>query len=105
MNKESLRSALVMAKVDPRDYSLDGGLPNDAFCLDTWPEGRWTVYYSERGSRFEVRVFDDESAACRHLLHLLQDEPSIPFIAQPKAEANEALSNRPQFPGRIAGPY
>ena len=48
----------------PRDaYSLAGGLPNEAYCLEE-ADGKWRVYYSERGSRAGLKRFDTEQEAC-----------------------------------------
>jgi hypothetical protein len=90
VNRKQLDAALLAAGVNPRNFSLTGGLPNDAVCLDTLPLGRWVVYYSERGSRFDVVEFDTESAACAYLLGLLVREPSVqridPVEDRPHAE-------------------
>lgn len=80
MNRHELGAALVAAGVNPRNFSVYGGLPSDAICLDTLPTGRWVVYYSERGSRFDVIEFDTESSACAYLFGLLVREPSVQRI-------------------------
>jgi len=76
MTRAELAAALRQGRVNPAVYSLDGGLPNDAYCLDDAGGGRWVVYYSERGSRFDERMFDQESEACQYLLDTLLNEPS-----------------------------
>lgn len=65
MNREELRQRLVEEKIPPQEYSLEGGLPNEACCLGQ--NGcKWEVYYSERGKRTGLKVFDNEDAACDH---------------------------------------
>jgi len=44
-------------------YSLSGGLPSEVFCIDR-NESNWEVYYSERGSKSQLKVFEKESEAC-----------------------------------------
>ena len=92
MNRAILRAALERARVNPRNYSLEGGLPNDAVCLEARPDGRWAVYYSERGSQFDYVEFSSEEAACSYMLGLLVSEPSarLPDLPpQPLAENEE----------------
>jgi hypothetical protein len=76
MNRAELAIALDHARINPRRYSLEGGLPNDAYCLD-FDHVHWLAYYSERGRRFSERSFTTEDAACRYLLEVLIDEPSV----------------------------
>ena len=55
----------------PEDsYSLQGGLPNDKYCLEKTSYG-WNVYYSERGSRTELKKYDSEEEACKDILSRL----------------------------------
>lgn len=74
MNKVELKRVLDSEGFNPRVYSLDGGLSNDTLCL-THEGGRWGVYYTERGVRFDEQWFDSESAACERLLSELRSLP------------------------------
>ena len=74
MNKSELEHTLEREGFDPRVYSLNGGLPNDRLCLAD-EGGRWCVYYTERGVRFDEEWFASESDACVHLLHELRSLP------------------------------
>ena len=69
MNKTELQDKLRQANVDPTAYPLDGGLPNEAYCLNE-SSGRWEVYYSERGSTTGLKTFDNEDDACDYLYSL-----------------------------------
>jgi hypothetical protein len=63
---EELQQSLISAKVPKDLYNLNGGLPNEAFCLNK--EGDiWEVYYSERGVKSQVKLFQNEDEACNYL--------------------------------------
>jgi hypothetical protein len=45
-----------------------------AFVLER-KNGRWAVYYTERGERFDEQTFETEDEACRYILdHLLSTD-------------------------------
>lgn len=74
MNKTELKTALEKANVYTVAYSLDGGLPNERYVLSQEPNGKWAVYYSERGQKTSLRFFDSEPIACQFFLeYVLQD--------------------------------
>ena len=61
------------------------GIRSDAFDLSdrgdecyivVGRQGRWDVYYSERGLESRLRHFSTESAALEHLLDALRADPS-----------------------------
>ncbi|MGH7144436.1 MAG: hypothetical protein ACRD22_05745 [Terriglobia bacterium] len=56
-------------------YSLDGGVPEERYCLD-YCHGIWSVYYSERGLQSGKREFSLESDACEFFLKLIKDDPT-----------------------------
>jgi hypothetical protein len=73
MNIRQLAGILANLKQIPRDaYCLSGVLPNESYCIGMNQDGKWCTYYSERGLRTGLKVFDSEDAACRHLLFDLQ---------------------------------
>ena len=57
-------------------YSLNGGKPNEAFCLNHCC-GRWETYYSERGIKSDKKEFITEEKACNYfykwVMESLQD--------------------------------
>lgn len=74
MTKTELKTKLEQADVYAEAYSLDGGLPNERYVLSQGVNGRWDVYYSERGQKSGLRSFDSESAACQFFFdHVLKD--------------------------------
>ena len=44
MDRKLLEKMLVENKVPSDMYSLQGGLPNEAYCIDKI-DGKWEVYY------------------------------------------------------------
>ena len=74
MNKNELKQILQLEGFDPRVYSLEGGLANDRLCL-VHEGGRWCVYYTERGVRFDEQWFDSEDEACKRMLAALRALP------------------------------
>lgn len=72
MNIEQLRNFLIINHVPDDLYSLDGGLPSEAYCINKVEEG-WEVYYSERGLKSQLVKFDIEDEACLHLQSIVKD--------------------------------
>ena len=72
MRKHELKRKLMENSVPEDMYSLEGGLPNEAYCLNR--EGSlWEVYYSERGIKTGIRHFESEEQACDYLYELIID--------------------------------
>ena len=72
MNTSELKSMLNEMKIDPEFYSLTGGLPLEALCIED-ADGKWSVYYSERGARQGEKTFATESEACEYFLSVADD--------------------------------
>lgn len=60
-----LQKLLKEKKFDENLYSLNGGLPNEAYCIAK-NKGSWEVYYSEKGHKSEYKKFKSESEACEY---------------------------------------
>ena len=67
MDRQQLEKLLLASNVPNDVYSLTGGLPSEAFCLEKEKE-RWHVYYSERGIKTNIGYFENEESACECLL-------------------------------------
>lgn len=67
MNRKQLENLLLANGVHRELYSLNGGLPNEAYCIEKENE-RWQVYYSERGIKTNIGYFANEEDACDCLL-------------------------------------
>lgn len=76
MNRRELKKILDQEGFNPQRYSLQGGLPDERYCLDQLADGRWSVYGSERGKKVAERVFETEDEASEYLLYLLRRDPS-----------------------------
>ena len=63
MKKNELERRLQYEKIPAQFYSLTGGLPNEALCLNN-ENGKWEVYYSERGVKTGLKTFETEDEAC-----------------------------------------
>ena len=63
-------------RIDPRSFTLDGGLPPEAYVFAAPPNGTWLVYYSERGMQTGLRTFTSEGKALDYLLQELLGDPS-----------------------------
>lgn len=63
MTVSELEKELEMMEIPNELYSIMvGGLPNEKLCLVK--EDTWQVYYSERGNKSGLKVFETESEAC-----------------------------------------
>jgi len=63
MTKSELKQRLVKENIPTDVYSLEGGLPNEVYCLGR--NGvKWEVYYSERGQKTSLETFQIEEDAC-----------------------------------------
>lgn len=66
MNIRELKEVFEREKVPKDLYSLDGGLPNESYCI-AQVSGHWEIYYSERGIKSGCKLFDTEHDACLYL--------------------------------------
>ncbi len=71
MTRQELEKKLRSLGIHDDAYKLDGGLPNECYVLAKQTDGKWEVYYSERGLRSGSKEFDSESEACEELLEWL----------------------------------
>lgn len=63
MTKNELKTKLINDQIPKEAYSLEGGNPNEAYCLN-YINGKWETYYSERGRKSEKEEFTTEDEAC-----------------------------------------
>ncbi|MHC1747293.1 MAG: hypothetical protein AB9856_02750 [Cellulosilyticaceae bacterium] len=71
MTKTELKQNLVRKNIPVDSYSLEGGLPNEVYCLGK-NERIWEVYYSERGQKTSLEIFLTEDAACEFFYNWLE---------------------------------
>jgi hypothetical protein len=72
MNKNTLLEELENKGIRKDSYSLNGGLPNEAYCLNQ-NDGIWEVYYSERGIKSGLKAFTSESDACKFFFEVVSN--------------------------------
>ena len=71
MTKKELEKKLNELNIDKFAYNLNGGLPNEAYCIEEF-EGKWYTYYSERGQRTSLKEFETEKEAGQYFLDWLK---------------------------------
>lgn len=72
MNISDLQTRLLKSNVPADAYSLTGGLPNEAYCIEQGTDGKWDTYYCERGQRTSLRTFDTETEACDYFFNCVK---------------------------------
>jgi hypothetical protein len=92
ITKSDVKIELDQAGVDPGSYSLNGSNCGDFYVLEGRPDGKWTVSFTERGSRSEIALFDSESEAAIHLLDRA-------LVAKERQDRNRAGKGRAGGPG------
>jgi hypothetical protein len=73
LNLETLEKELERLGIPPNAYSLTGGLRNYRYCI-VFNNDKWEVYFSNCGQRDDLKIFEDESAACECLLNRAKKE-------------------------------
>ena len=80
MTKNELKIQLIKDKVPEEVYSLNGGKPNEAYCIN-YLNGKWETYYSEKGIKSEKEEFMTEDEACRYFYNwIIQSLKSMGII-------------------------
>ena len=71
MNIEKLKNIFVECGVPRNLYNFEGtGRKDERFCLE-FVNGRWNVFFSERGCKTTDLFFDSEEEACLYLYNEL----------------------------------
>ena len=67
MRRFELKQALNAKNVPAYYYNIDEiGEIDQRVCLE-YIDSKWNVYYSERGKKFDLSIFDSEEEACQNL--------------------------------------
>lgn len=73
MNLKELKRELKKYRVPDYYYNLqEKGRHDERFSI-TFTDGKWEVYYKERGVKTTDMFFDTEDEACRYMLNELID--------------------------------
>ncbi len=71
MTIKELESTLVQMGISDELYSImTGGFPNEKLCIVN--EDKWQVYYSERGNKSGLKIFETEAEACEYFLRKIK---------------------------------
>lgn len=73
MDVSMLKSLLETNGIDPRIYAIDGVDESEAYVLMK-ENHKWLMFYSERGVRSFMKVFQDEDSACREFARVILSE-------------------------------
>jgi len=73
MNTEELAKKLKNLGIPTNIYSISGGLPNEKLCLEG-RDGKWYIYYVERGRRTSEVEYNTEAEACDVFLNEMKGE-------------------------------
>jgi hypothetical protein len=73
MNKKVLEDILEREGYRPTCYDLEGQQLPERLTLAK-QDGRWCVYYSEKGLKSDLRFFESEAEACEYLLAGIRSE-------------------------------
>jgi hypothetical protein len=72
MKLSELERKLDEIKVPEEVYSLlKGGLPNEQMCIVKNIDN-WEIYYSERGRKTGIKIFEDEDSACNYFFEKMK---------------------------------
>ena len=73
MNIRKLKKVLNKHGITDASYRIcERGIEDNKVNLD-YKDGKWIVYYSERGKVFDKKIFDSESEACKEVLFQFSD--------------------------------
>jgi hypothetical protein len=75
MDFDQLKHVADQEGIVCRAYSLEAGRVDNQYVLGR-DGGLWTVYYFERGERWDVSHFLSEDEACTFLLDELRKDPT-----------------------------
>ena len=72
MKVEELINELNKMKIPKDIYSILGeGLPNEMMCMQ-YVNKKWEVFYSERGHKSGLIIFEDEDSACDYFFQVMK---------------------------------
>lgn len=81
MDLKELKKILKQENISENLYYLNVNFPGDIYstgdklCIGK-PNEKWEVYYTEHGSKFDVKYFDSESGACEYFYNRIKQRNS-----------------------------
>lgn len=84
LSTERLQAILKTEGYPSSTYGIGrrGQYLDQAFVIDKW-SNRWVVYYTERGSKTDIRKHTTEDAACRDLLTRIRGASTDMRVSSP----------------------
>jgi hypothetical protein len=76
MNQSELYKELKKQNIREDVYSLYGADIDERLVLNQLGNGKWEIYYFERGIKTGLRVYAEEQEACKDFLSILFNDPS-----------------------------
>jgi len=72
MKKNELKKKLLIERIPANSYWLDEDTPcvGEVYCLAK-NKDNWEVYYSERGQKSSLKIFNNEDEACDYFYNWL----------------------------------
>lgn len=105
LSAERLQAILEAEGYAPSTYGIGrrGRYLDQAVVIDRW-SNRWVVYYTERGTKTNIRKHVTEDAACRDLLARVRGSETEPVVSPPfklsaAAPAYQERQERATFQG------
>ncbi len=72
MNTAELRKKLLELGIDEYAFVINGKPNYECTCIQE-KNGKWEVFYYERGDILDKKVFETENEACEHMLQSMKE--------------------------------
>lgn len=70
MTLQDLKLELIKNGISDDAYSLNGGLPNEKYCIN-FSNSLWEIYYGKRGNKTDTKTFQHEKEAYEYFLGVI----------------------------------
>ena len=77
MKKIELEKLLKDNNINPNSYDLSGGLGDNKYCLLIVPNGICSVYYTEKGKKYDEKQFHTEDKACDYFYKFILEDETV----------------------------
>lgn len=72
MNKEQLLIKLILLNIHPKYFSIGSEIKENAYNIEKLFDGKYAVYYLERGEKIALKTFDSDEEALSQLISCLE---------------------------------
>ena len=98
MNRQQLLTILRYLEAPVSRYKLGENRPLDIYDTVEHTVQGWETYFTERGSKFDVQIYDNETDACLELLHRVMHLGKSPIIQPMTRRQTLSILNYLQAP-------